>query len=174
VKDGSAWFAPTCSADTARGGGPIGGRAGSPANIDEPGGARDWPRAVSTLPSRRVCIDLLTMTRFCTVRLAWGLILLIAPDRVLAVAGSGGDPRRARWVARLLGLRHIAQAAYTARHGDARAAEVGAAVDALHGLSMAGLALRAGAARRPAALNAAGASAWTLAGLREARRLRGG
>jgi hypothetical protein len=116
----------------------------------------------------------MTMTRFCIVRLAWGLILLVAPGRVLAVAGPFRDQRRVRGVARLLGLRHIAQAAYTARRGDARAAEVGAAVDALHGLSMAGLALRSGAVRRPAALNAAGASAWTLAGLREARRLRDG
>jgi len=111
------------------------------------------------------------MFAFCTLRLALGLILLLAPDRVLRAAGGRDGGRVPRWIVRLLGARHLAQAALVTRRGDARAVRWGAAVDATHGLSMVALARSGTRSRRPAAIAAASASAWTVCGLWLARRL---
>ncbi len=69
-------------------------------------------------------------------RAAYGLVSLLAPERVAA-----GELRRApgpgtKQVARVLGARHVIQALAVLSTGNATAHRVGAVVDGLHGLSM--------------------------------------
>jgi hypothetical protein len=75
------------------------------------------------------------------VRAAYGLVEIVAPDRLARRAlGVRRNPRE-RAVARLLGARHVAQAVLTTRVGDQRARLVGGGVDALHSASMVAWAL---------------------------------
>jgi hypothetical protein len=75
------------------------------------------------------------------VRVAYGLVEIVAPDRLARRAlGVRRNPRE-RTVARLLGARHVAQAVLTTLVGDQRARLVGGGVDALHSASMVAWAL---------------------------------
>lgn len=99
---------------------------------------------------------------------AYGMALCIAPGALMGVAGGPPPSRRTRTVARLLGARHLVQAAITAaalagptppgielaasalrgaRPGGA-VLLLGAEVDLLHAASMAGLAVLAPRRRR--------------------------
>lgn len=88
------------------------------------------------------------------IRAAYGLCELLAPDfvsgRLLGEAPDG----QVRLVIRILGARHLVQAALTARAGRT-AHRVGGCVDAVHAASMIGLAALDGRHRRSAAVNAA-------------------
>ena len=83
------------------------------------------------------------------LRGAYGLALCVAPGAVLGLAGGPPASRRARVVARVLGVRQLAQAAVSGRamapgtETEDRAAllTLGAAVDVLHAASMLGLAV---------------------------------
>ena len=90
-------------------------------------------------------------------RAAYGLALLMAPAELLTAAGgpppSGPECR----VARLLGARQLAQAAFTAT-GGRRALRWGAAADGLHCVSMLMLAA-AGRPRRRSELAESGIAA---------------
>jgi hypothetical protein len=105
------------------------------------------------------------------LRLGFGLALLAAPDRVLTACG-GEDDRRARIVVRILGARHLIEAAVLVRYETAPVAFAGAAVDGIH----AATALAFGAVdrerRRMALINAAMALFFTAAGAAHAQRLR--
>ena len=97
------------------------------------------------------------------VRAGWGLGLLVAPSRV--VRGMGGEPDgAARVVARVLAARHLMQSAVLARSRSPLLRRGGAAVDALHGLSMLGLAVVDRSRRRPALLDAGLATAFAVIG----------
>jgi hypothetical protein len=83
------------------------------------------------------------------LRGAYGLALCAAPGTVIGLAGGPPASRRARTVARVLGVRQLAQAAASGR---ALAPDIGtedraalltlsALVDALHAASMLGLAV---------------------------------
>jgi hypothetical protein len=101
-------------------------------------------------------------TALVAVRMAWGARLLVSPERVLAKCPDP-VPGYARVGVRVLGARQLVEGALLARHPRDPPPEWSVAVDALHALSMLGLA----AARpglRPAALRSA-ASALTLAAL---------
>ncbi len=102
------------------------------------------------------------VTAFAAGRAAYGVILLAAPGRLLAGAGATAS-RRQRQVARLLGARHIVQAAAMARAGRPMLA-VGAVADGLHAASMAAVAVADARARRAALADAAVASLLTCLG----------
>jgi hypothetical protein len=78
-----------------------------------------------------------------TARVVWGGALLIAPRALLrAGAGAGGDASRAAiTVARVLGARHLLQAAVTTAAPTPRVVAFGAVVDALHAVQQLTLAV---------------------------------
>jgi hypothetical protein len=75
------------------------------------------------------------------VRAVYGLGELVAPDDLALQALGVRRTARERTVARLLGVRHVAQAVLTTLVGDQRARIVGGGVDALHSASMVAWAL---------------------------------
>lgn len=81
------------------------------------------------------------------VRGVYGAGLLLAPARVLSAAARTPLDPAALSVARVLGARHLLQAALLCRRPSRRRLLVGAGVDGLHAASMAGLARWS---RRPA------------------------
>lgn len=88
------------------------------------------------------------------VRAGYGFCELLAPDLVEGRLLGRAPDRRARMVIRILGARHLIQAAATARGGRA-AHRLGGTVDAVHALSMLILSALDPARRSPAAVNAA-------------------
>lgn len=96
------------------------------------------------------------------VRGCWGASELLIPGRVVRdMVGHPADDR-ARIVSRILGARHLAQAALTAK-GDAVAHLLGGAVDLTHSASMVLLALVDRRRRREAATSATIALAFGIA-----------
>ena len=100
-----------------------------------------------------------------SLRAAYGMVLLVAPGFALRCVGS----RRARGAGvvaiRVLGARHLAQAAFAAE-----ASRVGAAIDGMHAVSMAGLAACVPGARRAAGASAVVSTALAASALRGRRR----
>jgi hypothetical protein len=92
-------------------------------------------------------------------RYAWGLAILAAPGRMLAIAGGPND-RRGRATLRVLGARHLLQAALTGSHPRSRAARIAAAVDAAHALTAVGLAAVDRRRRTIATFDALIAASW--------------
>jgi hypothetical protein len=106
------------------------------------------------------------------VRAAWGALLVCCPGPLLRAAaghpGSGSD----RMVLRLLGTRHLLQAAVTTARPSRTVLDAGGVIDLLHAASQVALACSGPRWRRAAALDAAGAAAFAAAGLRAARPAR--
>lgn len=103
-----------------------------------------------------------------TVDLAGGLLgaaCLLAPARVARVVG-GPDDSHGRLFLRVLGVRHLGQAALLTARPTRRTRSLGAAVDATHALSMLGFGLLDEKVRRPAYTNAAVATGSALLGWR--------
>ena len=100
------------------------------------------------------------------VRAGYGVALLAAPG---AVSRAPVDARAAA-IARVLGGRHLAQAAVLAAHPSPRWRAAGALVDALHGASMIAVARAAPRYRRLAIDQAWTAAAFAAAQLIDARR----
>jgi hypothetical protein len=99
----------------------------------------------------------------------YGALLLAAP-RLLAHAAPGGNrDRKTVAFARLLGARHLAEAAILGRRRSARWLLLGAAVDAAHAVTMAGVAVTTSSRRPLASANAVVALAFAAAGARAAR-----
>jgi hypothetical protein len=96
------------------------------------------------------------------VRGCWGACELLAPGRVVRGLVRRPPDDRTRTVARILGARHLAQAALTAK-GDAVTHVLGGAVDVTHSASMLLLALVDRRRRREAATSAAIALAFGIA-----------
>jgi hypothetical protein len=117
-----------------------------------------------------------------TVRACYGGLLLAAPGRMLTLCGPGQASPRALGVVRVLGARHLLQAALTAgvlsARGPAdkippdRALLVGSAVDTAHATSMIGLALAHRPLRRAALADALMESSLAAFGILTARQLR--
>jgi hypothetical protein len=102
------------------------------------------------------------------VRASLGLALVAAPEHTLAPLAGTPPDRAVRAFARVLGARHIAQAALLDGGGSA-AHHVGAAVDGVHAATAAWWAWRHPRRRRLFALNALVAAALAADGLRSAR-----
>jgi hypothetical protein len=98
-------------------------------------------------------------------RCLYGVSLLLCSRPVARIAGAPGDAG----VVRLLGVRHVLQAAFTASGGDPeRRLRDGVVVDVAHSLSMVAVAVISPSRRRAAGLSAVSAAGWALAGLRVA------
>lgn len=102
-------------------------------------------------------------------RATWGLSLLLAPGVVIRAISREPTDRASRVTGRILGFRHLVQALTVERAGTRGWLLVGAAVDATHALSMAGLAALDRDHRRPAAIDATLATGLAVNGLRKAR-----
>jgi len=121
--------------------------------------------------------DLLDAVRAC-----YGGLLLAAPRRVLSVRAPGEASPRTLGVVRVLGARHLMQAALTAGALSARepseevppgrALLAGSGVDTAHAASMIGLALACRPLRRPALADALLASTLAAFGVMLGWRLR--
>ena len=86
-----------------------------------------------------------TPRAFSLTRAAYGAVLLCAPGAVISRCTGQPSSTRARAVVRLLGSRHLLQAAVTARAPGALVLRAGAQVDLAHAASM----LALGAIGRP-------------------------
>ena len=103
-------------------------------------------------------------------RLVYGTMLLIKPEAVLGELTGPTVDRRARTFARVLGVRQIIQSVLVPGDASRDRVLIGAAVDTIHGATMAVLAVLDPTRRRLAGANVVVASAFTLAGLRRASR----
>ena len=111
------------------------------------------------------------MTRaLIAVRVLWGTVLLIAPEVVLRDLPHQRIDRPARGFARVLGARHLTQAAITRRGATHGWLVAGAMVDATHAATMAALAALRPDRRKLALTNVATAMALAAAGVADARR----
>jgi hypothetical protein len=116
------------------------------------------------------------------VRACYGGLLLAAPRRMLTVCAPGQAGPRALGVVRVLGARHLLQAALTAGVLSARgpseeippgrALRAGSGVDTAHAASMLGLALAHRPLRRAALADALLESSLAAFGIIAARQLR--
>jgi len=103
------------------------------------------------------------------IRTCWGAALLIAPGAVLGALPHQQIDRPARAFARILGVRHLAQAAIVSPQPTRGWILAGAVVDAIHASTMVALALLLPDRRRLALTNVVTAGAFAAAGLYEAR-----
>ncbi|MDQ6709654.1 MAG: hypothetical protein M3Z11_03755, partial [Candidatus Dormibacteraeota bacterium] len=86
-------------------------------------------------PDRPRCLWFLT-----AVRTLWGTVLLVVPEAILQDLPHERVDRPARVVARVLGLRHLTEAAVTGRRNSSTLIRAGAIVDAIHATTFAALA----------------------------------
>lgn len=97
------------------------------------------------------------------VRTGWALALLAAPGPVVRVVG-GRDEPASRWVVRVLGARHLVEAAVEIRHGRG-VRRAGAAIDGIHSCTAMAFGLADRRWRRPALIDAGVAAAFAALGL---------
>lgn len=105
------------------------------------------------------------------VRAGYGTALLLAPDALLRPATGRPADARARGVARVLGARHLVQAAAVGVRPTPAVVALGAEVDVAHAASMLGLAALVRSRRRTGLLDGAVAAAFAAGGVVSARRL---
>jgi hypothetical protein len=101
-----------------------------------------------------------------------GFVLLLRPKWILAVVGERTPPRRWVLLARILGVRHLAEAVVVNARPLPALAALGAAVDAIHGCTAAACGFLDRPRRRLCWSNSALAAVFALAGARHARALR--
>ncbi|WP_422735742.1 hypothetical protein ACN263_19045 [Micromonospora sp. WMMD729] len=94
--------------------------------------------------------------------MAWGSLLLLAPGALLRPVGPPTPTAVA--TLRVLGARHLAQAALTLRWPASGVLVAGAAVDGLHTLTALGLAAADRRQRHAALADAAVAAVWAVLG----------
>jgi hypothetical protein len=102
------------------------------------------------------------------IRLAHGVVLLIAPNRMSRALTGVPLDGPARAAARLLGVREVGQALLTARTGSVAVRRIGRAVDGLHALSMIALAVVSPRRRRLALASSAVATLFLVGGAGDA------
>ena len=101
---------------------------------------------------------------FPAARACYGVALLCAPGVMLGLATGEAPSQRARTVARILGARHLAQAALTLWRPRPAVLFAGAGIDACHAASMAALAAWDPRMRRAGIADAVAAAAFTATG----------
>ena len=113
---------------------------------------------------RRLEAESLTpaQTAFVAARVSWGCLLLVVPPGLTGALGLSSD-RRAMATMRVLGLRHLVQAAVVGGRG--QHIRSGALVDLLHGVSMLLLARIDTRRRKAALIDASVAFAFAAGGL---------
>jgi hypothetical protein len=100
------------------------------------------------------------------LRAGWAAALLLVPERVLRAGGQAPVPAAAVAVARVLGVRHLLQAAVGATAPTGPVARLGAAVDTAHTATCLALAGVSPRWRRAALLDAAVESGFAASGWR--------
>ncbi|MFI7070748.1 hypothetical protein COO58_13730 [Micromonospora sp. WMMA1996] len=100
-------------------------------------------------------------------RVAWGALLLVAPGALLRPVGPATPAALA--TLRVLGARHLVQAAVTVRRPAPGTFLAGAAVDAVHALSTLALAAVDRRQRHAALADTAVAAVWAVLGATTAR-----
>ncbi len=98
-------------------------------------------------------------------RAGYGMLLILAPGPAIRLATGRLPSRRACRVARVLGARHLIQAALTAAAPGPAVFAIGAQIDAVHTASMLALAAVRRADRRAALTDAVAEAALAAAGL---------
>jgi hypothetical protein len=98
-------------------------------------------------------------------RMAFGALLLFQPDGVLRPLARRRITAPERRMARVLGVRNLAEGAVLARHGGRGWLLAGGAVDAIHSLSMTALAITSRKERRLALGSALTAATTATMGL---------
>jgi hypothetical protein len=111
------------------------------------------------------------MRLLATARMAWGGLLVGAPDLVLATLTGRPATRSQARVLRVLGTRHLLQAGVELARPTRGVIRAGAAVDLLHAATCAGAVAFLPAWRRAALVDGAGAAGFAAGGLSRARLL---
>lgn len=106
-------------------------------------------------------------------RAAWGIALLLAPRHVLRRIHHGPVDGPSVQVLRVLGVRHLLQAALVSQRPTPRVLLAASAVDLSHCLSAVPVALVGGRYARAGAVETVVAGAWTLAEVRRRRHSHG-
>ncbi len=104
------------------------------------------------------------------VHLGWGIACLAVPGRIAALAGTRDSGGGTTFV-RILGGRHIAAGLGILAIPTGTVVHLAAVVDAIHATTMVGWAVDDRRERGPAAVNAAAAAGWSVAGRLVARRM---
>ncbi|MCV7216058.1 hypothetical protein H7J51_12285 [Mycobacterium crocinum] len=104
------------------------------------------------------------------LRAAWGVALLIAPDRVLRATDSGPVDPPSRTVIRILGARQLTQATLSGLRPSPEVLAMGVWVDTVHALTASALALGDRRRARAGCTDAAIAGVWAGAGYHELRK----
>jgi len=110
----------------------------------------------------------MTSRQLSTARGAWGALLLLAPAVPLRALTGGSEPGGGPTLLRILGARHVLQAAVTLAMPTAWTLRLGAVADALHSVSALAFAAVDDRERRAPLLDAAVAAAWAAASVRAA------
>jgi hypothetical protein len=115
-------------------------------SVVDPGEYSRGPLLVEELPHRIASTTASTPTRLSALtglRIGWGAALIAAPRPLLRGLACVNDPadRVAVAVLRVLGARHVAQAAFEVLAPQPVVRYLGAAVDGLHALTAVGLAV---------------------------------
>ncbi len=106
------------------------------------------------------------MAPLSIVRVLYGSALLLAPDSLIGERAG----RSERAFARILGARHLVQAALAGPCSTPRLLRVGVAIDATHAATMIALAVWKPRLRALASANALAAASFAGAGIFEAKR----
>lgn len=102
------------------------------------------------------------MNRFAASRASYGILLLVIPDELIKLTTGLHADRTTRNMARLLGVRHVAQALATLDAPSPMVLALGAEADLAHSLSMLGVAVVDPSRRRTALTDAAIAASFAL------------
>lgn len=102
------------------------------------------------------------MNRFVAIRASYGTLLLVVPDPLIRLSTGRRTDRTTRIMARLLGVRHVAQALATLGTPSPIVLALGAEADLAHSLSMLGLASLDQDRRRTALTDAAIAGSFAI------------
>jgi hypothetical protein len=106
---------------------------------------------------------------FPLVRGGYGAVLLCAPGMAIRLSGAGAASPRALAVTRVLGIRHVIQAAVTAAAPNAVVLTIGAQVNLAHAASMLALAATSRPLRRAGLADGLIATILAVAGTAVAR-----
>lgn len=140
--------------------------------IDELTRTLEWARANVPGVSTGAKVPAGAARALAMIRLAYGVTLLAAPGALIKFTCAHPADPRARLVARVLGVRHCAQAALVGSTRAPIAHEIATGVDVLHALSMAGLAGFDSKYRRAEIIDGCVASSFASAQVAVLRRAR--
>ena len=101
------------------------------------------------------------------LRGAWGVALLAAPDRILGAVHGLRIDTRSRIIARILGFRHLTQAALSGYRPSPEVLAMGVWVDTVHALTAVGLAAVDHRRIRAGLVDTAIAATWAAAGYQD-------